>query len=112
MTTSLDRSFACSHSPATGQLNKMFFVSVSPPHPVAPSPPLAISPSHALLLGVLLLTACHTTPKRVIGVVPKATSHLFWVSIHSGAVAAGHDLGVEVLWNGPASETEYSRQIE
>jgi len=27
-------------------------------------------------------------------------------------MAAGHDLGVEVLWNGPASETEYSRQIE
>jgi len=90
----------------------MVFVSISPPHPISPSPPLAISPSHALLLGVLLLTSCHSTPKRVIGVVPKATSHLFWVSIHSGAMAAGHDLGVEVLWNGPASETEYSRQIE
>jgi ribose transport system substrate-binding protein len=48
----------------------------------------------------------------MIAVVPKATSHLFWVSIHAGAMAAGHDLGVEVLWNGPATETDYSRQIE
>jgi len=27
-------------------------------------------------------------------------------------MTAGHDLGVEVLWNGPATETDYSRQIE
>ena len=27
-------------------------------------------------------------------------------------MAAGHDLDVDVLWNGPATETDYSRQIE
>jgi ribose transport system substrate-binding protein len=65
----------------------------------------------AVLLSLLLL-GCGGTRKKVIGVVPKATSHLFWVSIEAGAMAAGRDLGVEVLWNGPATETDYSRQIE
>ena len=64
-----------------------------------------------LLLSVTLLS-CTTNRKKIIAVVPKATSHLFWVSIHAGAMAAGHDLDVDVLWNGPATETDYSRQIE
>jgi len=67
---------------------------------------------HASVLLCLLLVSCTATRKKVIGVVPKATSHLFWVSIEAGAMAAGRDLGVEVLWNGPATETDYSRQIE
>jgi len=58
------------------------------------------------------LIGCHGQRKKVIAVVPKATSHLFWVSIHAGAAAAGNDLGVDVDWNGPATETDYSRQIQ
>lgn len=75
----------------------------------------AVTVRHAILClvaAIVILAGCHATPKKVIAVVPKATSHLFWVSVQAGAVAAGHDLGVEVLWNGPATETEYSRQIE
>ena len=44
--------------------------------------------------------------------VPKATSHLFFMSIHAGVRDAARDLGVDVLWNGPREETEFSRQIE
>ncbi|HXA06265.1 MAG TPA: hypothetical protein VNY30_15565, partial [Bryobacteraceae bacterium] len=61
-----------------------------------------------VLLSLLLLN-CNASRKKVIGVVPKATSHLFWVSVQAGALTAGHDLGVEVQWNGPATETDYSR---
>jgi ribose transport system substrate-binding protein len=61
---------------------------------------------------LLALTSCNGSRKKVIGVVPKATSHLFWVSVQAGAMTAGHDLGVEVEWNGPATEIEYSRQIQ
>src|SRR6266851_6536845 len=66
----------------------------------------------ALLLAGLLLTACQGSKKKVIAVVPKGTSHLFWQSVQAGAIAAGRDLGVDVLWNGPSQETEYSRQIQ
>jgi len=64
------------------------------------------------LLLCLSLFSCHSTRKKVIGVVPKATSHLFWVSVEAGAMAAGRDLGVEVEWNGPTTEIDFSRQIE
>jgi ribose transport system substrate-binding protein len=57
-------------------------------------------------------SACNQKKKRVIAVVPKATSHVFWVAVRSGAIAAGKELDVEVLWNGPAAETEFARQIQ
>ena len=65
-----------------------------------------------LPLTCLLLTACQGSKKKVIAVVPKGTAHLFWQSVQAGAIAAGRDLDVEVLWNGPTQETEYSRQIQ
>ena len=66
-----------------------------------------------LLLPALGTTAgCKRGDRKIIAVVPKATSHLFWQSVQAGAVAAGRDYNVEVLWNGPAQETEYSRQIQ
>src|SRR5260370_6362434 len=66
----------------------------------------------ALVICLLSLVSCQKRSKKLIGVVPKATSHLFFVSIHAGVSAAEKDLGVEVLWNGPREETDYSRQIE
>jgi ribose transport system substrate-binding protein len=65
-----------------------------------------------ILLGCVLLTACHGSKKKVIAVVPKGTAHLFWQSVQAGAIAAGRDLEVDVLWNGPSQETEYSRQVQ
>ncbi len=55
---------------------------------------------------------CGRPGRRVIGVVPKATSHLFWLSVQAGATAAGRDYQVEIEWNGPPSEADYSRQIQ
>ncbi len=66
----------------------------------------------ALLALTAALAACKGGRKKVIAVIPKATSHIFWVAVQGGAMAAGRDCGVEVLWNGPATETEYSRQIQ
>src|SRR5712664_3383088 len=64
------------------------------------------------LLTCLLLASCQGSKKKVIAVIPKGTSHLFWQTVQAGAIAAGRDLDVEVLWNGPTQETEYSRQIQ
>jgi ribose transport system substrate-binding protein len=58
------------------------------------------------------LTACRGNRTKRIAVVPKANSHEFWVFVHAGAAAAGQKFGVEVLWNGPAQETEYDRQMQ
>src|SRR5579871_817673 len=66
----------------------------------------------ALLFAALALVSCQKRTRKLIGVVPKATSHLFFVSVHAGVDAAAKEFGVDVLWNGPREETEYSRQIE
>jgi ribose transport system substrate-binding protein len=58
------------------------------------------------------LAACRGNRTKRIAVVPKANSHEFWVFVHAGAAAAGQKFGVEVLWNGPAQETEYDRQMQ
>ena len=60
----------------------------------------------------MFFPACARPPERVIGVVPKGVNHLFWQSVHAGAVAAGREKGAKIDWNGPSSETEYSRQIQ
>jgi ribose transport system substrate-binding protein len=65
-------------------------------------------------LGVLAgaAAACNRQHKRTIGVVPQGQSHMFWQSIHAGAVAAGQEAGVEILWNGPPQEGDYSAEIK
>src|SRR5947209_3018683 len=65
-----------------------------------------------VLATVLLCTACGRGGKKTIAVIPKGTSALFWVSVHAGAAAAGQQLGVNIVWNGPAQETEYDRQVQ
>jgi ribose transport system substrate-binding protein len=68
---------------------------------------------HLLLSGCLpLLAACRRSHEKIIGVVPKATSHLFFISVHAGVQQAAHDFRVSVLWNGPYDETDYNRQIQ
>lgn len=70
-----------------------------------------------LVLGLLAIGAllccgsCQRTQKKVIGVVPKSQSHVFWQAVQAGAQAAGREFGVDILWNGPASEIDAGRQI-
>jgi ribose transport system substrate-binding protein len=59
-----------------------------------------------------LLCGCNREHKRIIAVIPKGNADLFWQSVHAGAVKAGRETGVEVLWNGPASEADYTVQIQ
>ena len=66
----------------------------------------------AIVAIALALSSCQGKRTKTIAVIPKGTSHLFWVSIQAGALAAGQKFKVQVLWNGPALETEYDRQIQ
>ncbi len=70
-----------------------------------------------LLFGSAMLSAAcnkgagNTSGKKKIAVIPKGVSHFFWQSVKSGAEAAGKDLDVEIIWKGPAVETDISGQI-
>jgi ribose transport system substrate-binding protein len=46
-----------------------------------------------------------------IAVIPKGTTHEFWKSIHAGAVRAGRELGVDIIWKGPQKEDDRAQQI-
>jgi len=65
------------------------------------------------LLGALLLASgCGKQDKKRIAVIPKARAHLFWQSVHAGAVAASREANVDIIWNGPATETDYTGQLQ
>lgn len=66
----------------------------------------------AVLALALLSTACQKDSKKTIAVIPKGTSHQFWVSVQNGAKKAGVEFNVEILWSGPPQETDHGRQLE
>ena len=47
-----------------------------------------------------------------IAVIPKGTLHVFWKSIHAGAVKAAQEMGVEIIWKGPLKEDDREDQIK
>ncbi len=70
-----------------------------------------------ILLVILSLSLFMCAEKKMkegpltISVIPKGTTHAFWQSIHAGAVKAGKELGVNVLWVGPEREDNRQQQI-
>jgi ribose transport system substrate-binding protein len=76
-----------------------------------------------LMLGAILLTGCGSRSddkanaagaqrdKLLLAVIPKATSHEFWKSVHAGAVQGANDAGVEIIWKGPLTENDREAQI-
>ena len=61
---------------------------------------------------MLLLSGCARSEKKVVGVVPKGANHIFWQTVHAGALKAAQEYGFEVEWNAPTLEIDSSRQIE
>ena len=54
--------------------------------------------------------------KYRIAVIPKGTTHIFWKSIHAGAIKARQELtaaglDVEIIWKGPLKEDDRESQI-
>ncbi len=43
--------------------------------------------------------------------VPKATSHEFWKSVHAGAVQGAKEADVDIVWKGPITESDREMQI-
>jgi ribose transport system substrate-binding protein len=69
--------------------------------------------SPAILIATLLFaSACQQSGKRVVGVVPKGANHIFWQTVHAGAIKAAQEYGFEVEWNAPTLEIDSARQID
>jgi ribose transport system substrate-binding protein len=49
--------------------------------------------------------------RRTIAVIPKGTTHVFWRSVHSGALRAATELDVDIVWQGPVREDDRAGQI-
>jgi len=64
-----------------------------------------------LLIALAGLDSCNRPASNVIGVVPKGANHIFWQTVHAGAVKAAREGGFQVEWNAPALEIDASRQI-
>jgi ribose transport system substrate-binding protein len=62
--------------------------------------------------ALLASQGCNQKKRTTIAVIPKGRAHLFWQSVHAGAAKAAMDLGVDIQWNGPTSETDYAGQIQ
>ena len=62
-----------------------------------------------ILLVIAVGTACNQS--RRIGVVPKSEAPVFWQIVHAGTLAAASEAGVEIDWEGPSEETDYTTQI-
>lgn len=37
---------------------------------------------------------------------------MFWQSVHAGAAKAAQENGVEIIWNGPSTETDFNGQLQ
>lgn len=54
----------------------------------------------------------NTDPRRLqLAMIPKGTTHVFWKSVHYGALQAAEELGVDVQWRGPQKEHDRDEQI-
>ena len=65
-----------------------------------------------LMLALAMLTAAAAEEKLYIPVMAKGFQHQFWQTVYAGAQAAAADYGVEIYFDGPASETNIDDQVE
>ncbi len=62
--------------------------------------------------GALSGLACNRGgTKKLVGVVPKGTNHIFWLTVKAGSLAAAKEYDLEIVWNAPQLEIDSSRQI-
>ena len=73
----------------------------------------ALSASRLLLaLPLLSILGCRHADRPIVGVVPKGANHIFWQTVHAGAIKAAREFGFDIEWNAPTLEIDSSRQIE
>ena len=53
----------------------------------------------------------NNSSEQTIVVIPKGTTHVFWQSIHAGAIKASKEFGVKINWIGTEKEDDRQQQI-
>jgi len=70
-----------------------------------------------VIVSLLLFASCGCKPKQensdraTISIIPKGTSHVYWKSIHAGALKAALECDVTINWIGPEKEDDRQQQI-
>ncbi len=59
----------------------------------------------------LFFCAGSDSNEQTVVVIPKGTTHVFWQSIHAGAVKASKEFGIKINWVGTEKEDERQQQI-
>src|SRR5207245_860176 len=78
---------------------------------------LSVLKSFSLCLSVsvvalaLVAPACRRRERPLYAVIPKGQANAFWQTVHAGAAAEAKEAGVDIDWNGPALESDFTRQI-
>jgi len=69
----------------------------------------------SFIVVVLGLVACGSksggTQQETIAVIPKGTTHIYWQSVHAGAIKAAKEMNVNINWIGPEREDARQQQI-
>ncbi len=65
-----------------------------------------------LSIAPFALASCNRTTKKQIAVIPMGRSHVYWVSAHAGAVKAAREENVDIIWNGPSTESDFSGELQ
>ncbi|MBN2378140.1 MAG: substrate-binding domain-containing protein [Sedimentisphaerales bacterium] len=63
-------------------------------------------------IGISRKGSTENSGEIVIGVIPKETTSAYWNGVYKGALQAGKEENVKILWNGPEIETDRERQIQ
>ncbi|MGA2324007.1 MAG: substrate-binding domain-containing protein [Sedimentisphaerales bacterium] len=66
----------------------------------------------AVLIGIGISNKGKGKGKLQVAVIPKGTTHVFWQSIHRGALKAAEESGAEIFWNGPDREGDREKEIQ
>src|SRR3989442_3879602 len=64
-----------------------------------------------LMALVFAAPACRRRERPLYAVIPKGQANAFWQTVHAGAAAEAKEAGVDIDWNGPALESDFTRQI-
>ena len=75
--------------------------------------PVVSHPALALLcLVVVFGLGCNRAHITTVAVIPKASADIFWQSVHAGAVRSARANNVQMVWDGPAVETDIAGEMQ